>query len=65
MVTIGFTRRTALPWSARAVALASVYFIVAEIGLRYSSIGVSVSPVWPPRRGSAPLPASPRDLPRS
>jgi PAS domain S-box-containing protein len=32
----------------RALALASAYFVVAELGLRYASIGVSVSPVWPP-----------------
>jgi PAS domain S-box-containing protein len=32
----------------RALALASAYFAVAEMGLRYASIGVSVSPVWPP-----------------
>ena len=40
--------RAALRWLPRAVALAGIYFIVAELGLRYASIGVSVSPVWPP-----------------
>jgi PAS domain S-box-containing protein len=32
----------------RALALATTYFVVAALGLRYASIGVSVSPVWPP-----------------
>jgi len=32
----------------RALTLAIAYFVVAELGLRYASIGVSVSPVWPP-----------------
>jgi integral membrane sensor domain MASE1 len=35
-------------WTAAALAVTSVYFIVAYVGLRYASIGVSVSPVWPP-----------------
>src|SRR5437660_1653153 len=42
------TASTALRWSARALALAAAYFVVAEIGLRYASIGPSISPVWPP-----------------
>ncbi|HZI21844.1 MAG TPA: MASE1 domain-containing protein [Gemmatimonadales bacterium] len=43
--------RAALPgvrWGARAVALAAAYFLVATLGLRYASIGSSISPVWPP-----------------
>src|SRR5207244_2539866 len=28
--------------------LAATYFVVAEIGLRYATIGPSISPVWPP-----------------
>src|SRR5947199_5167801 len=39
---------TALRWLARALALAAAYFVVAEIGLRYATIGPSISPVWPP-----------------
>jgi len=42
------TASTALRWSARALALAAAYFVVAEIGLRYATIGPSISPVWPP-----------------
>jgi PAS domain S-box-containing protein len=34
--------------SVRAAGLVGIYFIVAELGLRYASIGVSISPVWPP-----------------
>jgi len=39
---------TTLRWLARALALAAAYFLVAEIGLRYATIGPSISPVWPP-----------------
>src|SRR5256885_10696243 len=45
------SRRTAVPalrWSARALALTAAYFVVAKIGLRYATIGPSISPVWPP-----------------
>jgi PAS domain S-box-containing protein len=35
-------------WLVRALALFGAYFLVAEIGLRYASLGVSISPVWPP-----------------
>ena len=42
------TASTALRWSARALALAAAYFVVAKIGLRYATIGPSISPVWPP-----------------
>src|SRR2546430_4316024 len=44
-------RGTALPalrWVARGLALAAAYFVVAKIGLRYATIGPSISPVWPP-----------------
>src|SRR5437588_6803543 len=37
-----------LRWLARALALAAAYFLVATIGLRYATIGPSISPVWPP-----------------
>ena len=37
-----------LQWLWRAVALAFVYFVVAKLGLRYATIGPSISPVWPP-----------------
>ncbi|PYP00276.1 MAG: hypothetical protein DMD57_16660, partial [Gemmatimonadetes bacterium] len=39
---------TGLRWLARALALAAAYFLVAKIGLRYATIGPSISPVWPP-----------------
>jgi len=42
------TTVTALRWLARALALAAAYFVVAKIGLRYATIGPSISPVWPP-----------------
>src|SRR6266550_4062993 len=42
------TALTALRWLARALALAAAYFVVAETGLRYATIGPSISPVWPP-----------------
>jgi len=32
----------------RAATLTVVYFIVAKLGLRYATIGPSISPVWPP-----------------
>ncbi|MGH7528964.1 MAG: MASE1 domain-containing protein [Gemmatimonadales bacterium] len=35
-------------WVARAVLLGAVYFVVAKLGLRYATIGPSISPVWPP-----------------
>lgn len=40
--------RAASRWSLRAVALAAAYFVVAILGLRYATIGPSISPVWPP-----------------
>ena len=43
-----FAGRAGLRWLVRALALAITYFAVAELGLRYASIGVSVSPIWPP-----------------
>ena len=42
------TAWTTLRWLARALALAAAYFVVAKIGLRYATIGPSISPVWPP-----------------
>ncbi len=42
------TVRAGLWWSARAAALAAAYFVVAILGLRYATIGPSISPVWPP-----------------
>ena len=48
MTTSPRTAFTALRWLARALALAAVYFVVAETGLRYATIGPSISPVWPP-----------------
>jgi len=40
--------RAAPAWLLRAVVLAAVYVVVAKLGLRYASIGQSISPVWPP-----------------
>src|SRR2546428_14121885 len=48
MTTSPRTALTALRWLARALALAVAYFVVAKIGLRYATIGPSISPVWPP-----------------
>jgi len=48
MTTSPRTAFTALRWLARALALAAAYFVVAETGLRYATIGPSISPVWPP-----------------
>jgi len=48
MTTSPRTALTALRWLARALALAAAYFVVAETGLRYATIGPSISPVWPP-----------------
>src|SRR5438067_10667657 len=42
------TALTTLRWLARGLALAAAYFLVAKIGLRYATIGPSISPVWPP-----------------
>src|SRR6266513_5717944 len=36
-----------IPWLFRAV-LTAAYFVVAKLGLRYATIGPSISPVWPP-----------------
>src|SRR5881396_2419356 len=41
-------RLGAIPWLFRAVLLAAAYFLVAKLGLRYATIGPSISPVWPP-----------------
>ncbi len=48
MATSPRTALTALRWLARALALAAAYFLVAKLGLRYATIGPSISPVWPP-----------------
>jgi PAS domain S-box-containing protein len=48
MTTSPRTALTVLRWLARALALAAAYFVVAKIGLRYATIGPSISPVWPP-----------------
>ncbi len=41
-------RLGAIPWLFRAVLLTAAYFVVAKLGLRYATIGPSISPVWPP-----------------
>jgi PAS domain S-box-containing protein len=35
-------------WLLRVAALAVVYYVAARVGLRYASIGQSISLVWPP-----------------
>ena len=37
-----------LGWLGRSVALVAIYFAIAKLGLRYATIGPSISPVWPP-----------------
>ena len=37
-----------LRYPARLVALALVYYAAARLGLRYASIGPSISLIWPP-----------------
>src|SRR6266853_6448662 len=41
-------RLGAIPWLFRAILLTAAYFVVAKLGLRYATIGPSISPVWPP-----------------
>src|SRR5438552_4785437 len=41
-------RLGAIPWLFRAVLLTAAYFVIAKLGLRYATIGPSISPVWPP-----------------
>src|SRR5437762_14246698 len=41
-------RLGAIPWLFRAVLRSAAYFLVAKLGLRYATIGPSISPVWPP-----------------
>ena len=40
--------RTVSVWTARAILLTAGYVVVAKLGLRYATIGPSISPVWPP-----------------
>ena len=35
-------------WLLRVAGLALVYYAAARLGLRYASIGQSISLVWPP-----------------
>lgn len=42
---VGLSR---LGWLLRAAVLVVIYFVVAKLGLRYATIGPSISPVWPP-----------------
>ena len=37
-----------LGWLGRSVVLVAIYFAIAKLGLRYATIGPSISPVWPP-----------------
>jgi len=42
------SRADVTSWISRSVLLVAAYFVVAKLGLRYASIGPSISPVWPP-----------------
>src|SRR5437870_10904838 len=44
----GSIRSPTLSWLTKGALLVAVYFIVARLGLRYATIGESISPVWPP-----------------
>src|SRR5438876_11143609 len=44
----GSIRSPTLSWLTKGALLVAVYFIVARLGLRYATSGVSISPVWPP-----------------
>jgi len=50
MLTPAFLRIRAasLTWPVRAALIFAAYFIVAKLGLRFATIGESISPVWPP-----------------
>jgi len=37
-----------LTWPVRAALLFAAYFVIAKLGLRFATIGESISPVWPP-----------------
>ena len=37
-----------LAWPAKAATLFAAYFVIAKLGLRFATIGASISPVWPP-----------------
>ncbi len=40
--------RAALRSAALAASIVVAYFVIARLGLRYATIGESISPVWPP-----------------
>ena len=41
-------RAASLPWPAKAAIVFAAYLVVAKLGLRFATIGESISPVWPP-----------------
>ena len=41
-------RPASLTWPVRAALLFAAYFVIAKLGLRFATIGESISPVWPP-----------------
>jgi len=41
-------RPVSLTWPVRAALLFAAYFVIAKLGLRFATIGESISPVWPP-----------------
>src|SRR6266700_4041851 len=41
-------RPASVTWPVRAELLFTAYFVIAKLGLRFATIGESISPVWPP-----------------
>jgi PAS domain S-box-containing protein len=41
-------RPASLAWPMKAAMILAAYFVVATLGLRFATIGESISPVWPP-----------------
>ena len=41
-------RAASLSWPVKATIVFVAYFVVAKLGLRFATIGSSISPVWPP-----------------
>ncbi len=37
-----------MTWPVRAALIFAAYFVIAKLGLRFATIGESISPVWPP-----------------
>ena len=48
VLTVSRVRAAFLTWPVRAALLFAAYFVIAKLGLRFATIGESISPVWPP-----------------